>query len=269
MLNRLARFLLTEQRLAEMGYRLETQEDRDALLPVIEFLCEPNHKGVIPEPKPAMKNIAEWWKKIPAHLPKEANPPRDQFGATVMTAKKCIPLLDGMALGYTLFTAADIHVRTNEDGSLMEVVSGPFVSGASTHDLIQLGGKTSPTYPGPAIKFHNPWVIKTRPGYSTLFLPPLNAFEEDRFTCLGAVVDTDTYAKQVNFPAVFHKKGFDGDILAGSPIITAIPFKRSDVPVEVLTRIMHSAEKHNIGKIERQQNSRSHVYTGELREPRK
>jgi hypothetical protein len=267
--DKLAQFLLTEERMGRMGLRHETQEDLDALLPVIEFLCEPQHRLVMREPEPAMKNIADWWKKIPANLPNEPRTPRDHFGMPVMTAKKCIPLLDGMALGYTMVTAVDIHVRTDRDGKFMDIKCGPTWNGASTHDIIQLGERTSPTYPGPAIKFHNPWVIKTRPGYSTLFVPPLNHVEEKRFQCLAAVVDTDTYPKQVNFPAIWFAKGHDGLIPAGTPLVTAIPFKRSDVPKELLIRTMHERERQHIAMLERVQGARSHVYTDELREDRK
>ena len=57
--------------------------------PIIEFYCHPDLEGIIPEPKPASKYIAEWYKKIPAFIPNT----RDAFGANPMTAKKCIPML--------------------------------------------------------------------------------------------------------------------------------------------------------------------------------
>jgi hypothetical protein len=186
-----------------------------------------------------------------------------------MTAKACLPLIDGMGLGYTLFSAVDINVRVSECGKHIDVTSGPTYNGASLHSADQLGGSTSPTFPSPAVKFHNPWIIKTRPGYSTLFIPPLNAAEETRFQCLGAVVDTDTYPKGVNFPALWFERGCDVMIPAGTPLVTAIPFKRADVPREVLVRTMHEAERKQIGIMERIQGARSHMYTSELREDRK
>lgn len=269
MLDYLVKSLLTQDRLTRLNLRPETQEDLDQHLPVIEFLCEPAHRLVMPEPKPAHKNIAGWWKKIPTHLPATSGEQRDQFGAPAMTAKKCLPLMDGMSLGYTLFTAVDINVVTSDDGKHMRVTSGPTYSGASMHNVNQLGGPTAPQYPSPAIKFHNPWVVKTRPGYSTLFIPPLNDVDEDRFLCLGAVVDTDVYPKQVNFPALWLKRGCDLLIPAGTPLVTAIPFKRADVPREMVIRTMHDAERHQIATMERVQNARSHMYTGELRMDRK
>lgn len=267
MLDRLVKSLLTEDRLARLNLRPETQEDLDKLVPVIEFICEPNHFHVMPEPKPAFKNLPDWYKKIPSHVPDPKS--RDQFGARAMTAKGCLPLIDGMGLGYTMFSAVDINVRVSECGKMVDVTSGPTYGGASLHSADQLGGSTSPTFPSPAVKFHNPWIIKTRPGYSTLFIPPLNDAEETRFQCLGAVVDTDVYPKAVNFPALWFERGVDVLIPAGTPLVTAIPFKRSDVPREVIVRKMHEAERQQIAVMERVQNARSHMYTHELREDRK
>lgn len=274
-LNWLSRSLLTETRLAEMGYRKETQADRDALLPVIEFIGEHSLFRIMPQPRPASKHIAKWWKRISTkpELPggQQTNLPRDQLGQVSMTAKHCLPLLDGMSLGYTIVAAVDINVRTSSDGRHMEINCGNTYNGASQHDPFQLGGERAPGYPMPAIKFHNPWMIKTRPGYSTLFVPPLNWIgeDEDRFTCFAAVVDTDEYPKHVNFPGLFHKRDFNGVIPAGTPLVTAIPFKRADVPKEVVVRQMTPGERRYIGDIERIQNSRNHLYTEELREDRK
>ena len=39
------------------------------------------------------------------------------------------------------------------------------------------------------LKFVNPWVVKTPPGYSALFVPPLNRIETP-FTFFSGVVET-------------------------------------------------------------------------------
>jgi hypothetical protein len=267
MLDRLVQFLLTKDRMDRLGVRETTQEDRDQLIPIIEFMCEPQWKGIVLEPVPAYKHIAEWWKLVPAKLPRAQGSPRDQFGDIAMTAKDCLPLRDGMGLGYIMPLVADLHIRT-DDKKNMEVRSGPTFNAGSYHSHEQLG-KDYPTYPMPAIKFHNPWVIRTRPGYSTLFIPPMNHTTEDRFTCMAAVVDTDTYDKQVNFPGLWYAKNYDGVVKAGTPLVTAIPFKRSDVPREMIIRAMTSAEKFRLDQMSKIQNARSHFYTRELREDRK
>lgn len=267
MLNSLIKFLLTEERQAALGVRFTTQDDLDALVPVIEFTIDPQYRDVLLEPVAAYKHIAGWWKSIPPKLPRNGSAPRDQFGDVAMTAKSCIPLLDGMGLGYSMVLASDVHVRTDEAKN-MTVRSGPTFAGASYHEHAQLG-KEYATYPMPAIKFHNPWRIQTRPGYSTLFIPPLNHTAEERFQCLGAVVDTDTYDKHINFPGLWFAKNYDGVVKAGTPLVTAIPFKRADVSRELLIRNMSAAEMHRMDQMAKIQNARAKMYTDELREARK
>jgi hypothetical protein len=98
-----------------------------------------------------------------------------------------------------------------------------------------------------------------------LFIPPVNS-EEDRFICLGGLVDTDKYPKQVNFPARWLKPNFDDTLVAGTPLVTAIPIKRQHV--EHIVRQMTDADAKEIDRIRRCQDSRSHYYTDELRCPR-
>jgi hypothetical protein len=107
-------------------------------------------------------------------------------------------------------------------------------------------------------------VIKTAPGWSTLFVPPLNHFDQP-FTCLSGFVDTDVYPKEVNFPAVL--KIYDADIHlpAGTPIITAIPIKRDSFPKKPKVRKMTAKEMKTIDKIQQTQGMRTHHYTYELR----
>jgi hypothetical protein len=80
------------------------------------------------------------------------------------------------------------------------------------------------------------------------------------------MVDTDKYPKEVNFPAVWHTPNFDDIIPAGTPLVTAIPFKRNSFPKKPNVRKMEPIEAENIGKLQQAQGTRRHVYTEELRE---
>lgn len=260
--------ILTPERQRELGLRLpRPSDDPHDDEPLIQFYCDERDFGVIPKPVQAYKRIAKWFAKIPPVLDlNDPETPRDHFGAAVMTAKSCLPLIDGMSLGYVISTCADFTVRTGPKGSdLLEVINPPWGSAASWHDTIQLGKETSPTGNRPALKFHNPWVIRTRKGWSTLFIPLMNHFDS-RFTCLAASVDTDTYPKQVNFPAVFHADDFDEVIPAGTPLVLAIPYRRSTVERDIIVRAITEQEKQTINMMERNQANRSHYYTEELRE---
>jgi hypothetical protein len=230
--------------------------------PIIEFLCDERYFGVAPNPSPASKNIPEWFKKIPPF----SKTTKDAFSRPSMNAKKCLPMVDAMSIGFTISLAIDQHIKTNHDLSKIEVCSTStrFDRGVERHSLEQVGnselfGKADP------IKFINPWVVKTAPGWSTLFIPPINSME-DRFLCLGGLVDTDKYPKQVNFPAKWLKPNFDDTLLAGTPLVTAIPIKRQNI--EHVVRQMSEKEIKEIDRIRGCQESRNHYYTEELRCPR-
>ena len=230
---------------------------------LIEFYCDPKLFGVIPEPIPAYKLIPDWFKKIPLHTEE-----RDHLGAKSMTAKKCMPLLDAMSMGFIIPLFADVNIRVNKDGSLIEVGPNPLNTVVEFHSKDQLGGKTSPCAPSPPIKFINKWAIKTAPGYSTLFIPPINHIEP-RFTCFSGLVDTDKYPKEINFPSIWHVKDYDGIVSAGTPLVTCIAIKRSDMKNSAPIRAMTYKELSDIEMLAAKQISRRNVYKDELREPRK
>ena len=77
-------------------------------------------------------------------------------------------------------------------------------------------------------KIMNPFIIKTPPGYSSLFLPPMNN-PDDRFSIIPGIVDTDTYNLEINFPIVFNGDKYESlktTIKRGTPYVQVIPFKR-------------------------------------------
>ena len=74
----------------------------------------------------------------------------------------------------------------------------------------------------------NPWIIKTPPGYSCLFVPPLNN-TDDRFFIIPGIVDTDTFPNEINFPIVINGDKYptlDTLFKKGTPYVQIIPFKR-------------------------------------------
>lgn len=231
---------------------------------VIEFYCHPSYEGVIPEPIQASKKIPDWWKKLGDTFDGK----RDSFGAPPMTAKKCMPLLDCMSLGYIIPLQGDIHVITNNDKSIIKATGPTEIPLVEFHNINQIGGKkNAPGAPTDPIKFINHWVIKTAPGWSSLFIPPINHMNPN-FTCLGGLVDTDRYPKEVNFPAIWHTANFDDKIRAGTPLVQVIPVKRDSFPKKPSVRKMSTAEFNEIERIRKTQQSRSSYYSKELREPR-
>jgi hypothetical protein len=231
---------------------------------LIEFYCLPEFWDVIPKPQPAFKVIPDWFKKLSNTVPGS----RDHFGSESFSAKKCMPLLDVMSLGFVIPLFGDTNIRVSKDGKFIEAGPNSLAKVIDFHDIGQLGGSSSPTYPGPAVKFINHWFIKTAPGYSCLFVPPMNNFET-RFTCLSGLVDTDIYPREINFPAVWHAKDYDDKLTAGTPIVTVIPIIRKDMVREAKVRQITEKENYNNSIMERKQASRASVYTNEMRVPKK
>jgi len=235
--------------------------------PIIEFTCHPEFEGSLLPPKPAAKCIPDWFKRIKPTLPDSI----DSIGRPGLTAKKCMPLLDAMSIGFVIPLQADVGIRSSSTCAIIEAKNGPTVKSVEFHNVDQIGGSAAPGYPAPPIKFLNWWVVKTAPGWSTLFLPIINDVEQAHFTCLAGLVDTDTYVKEVNFPAIWHTANFDGVLNAGTPIVVAIPIHREiyKISKEPIIRSMSKKEFREIERIRIAQSTRHGVYTNELRESRK
>ena len=189
-------------------------------------------------PTPIKLNLPEWYKKL---------------GHTVLnkTVKGCMPFLDSLTAGYLFKMPQDFYLRHNVDNKndkeetfkdsfqtfglhgdsqILHAKSINLNSSIDVHPTKQLEGsplenknKNLPFY-----KIHNPWKIKTPKGYSCLFVPPLNN-SDDRFSIIPAIVDTDTFPNEINFPIVINGDKYpalETTIKKGTPYVQIIPFKR-------------------------------------------
>ena len=154
-----------------------------------------------------------------------------------------MPFLDTLTTGYILKMPIDYYVEHNVE------VDGEKRTGmqSSAHFLendinLNYDGKQDFHHPkqlkgcpylekNKNLNFHkimNPFIIKTPPGYSSLFLPPMNN-PDDRFSIIPGIVDTDTYNLEINFPILFNGDKYDSlktTIKRGTPYVQVIPFKR-------------------------------------------
>lgn len=160
-------------------------------------------------PQPASRFVPKWFRKMPGVV------------EGVESVKKCIPFNDSLISGYMIPLPTDViwdssNQRFIHNGKLM-VNSDHHPSQTEYMDL-------PPEFNTQPHKWVNNWFIKTPPGYSTLFVHPLNRLDLPFFSA-SAIVDTDKHPIVINFP-FFLRKDFDGVIPAGTPLIQAIPFKR-------------------------------------------
>jgi len=190
-------------------------------------------------PLPSKKIIPDWYKKM-ANLHQQD--PREP------TVKKCMPFLDALSMGYTISTGWDIFLKKFQDEKGMwkiEIEYPPMVNdvlrdmahGIEVHGPYQFpeDGYNSDEIQL-AVKILSPWVINTPPGYSCMFLPPLNHLLP-HYRPFSGVVDTDDHKMPINFPGAFKKfESLTKTIPSGTPLIMVIPFKREDWKMEIKYR---------------------------------
>lgn len=214
----------------------------------IKFICHEDYVSANQElPVPIKTNIPEWFKKLE----------HGTLRGEDRTIKGCMPFLDTLTSGYLLKVPQDIQIEHNvwneeakQLDSFYKIAENPFEDliaakginlnkrHAEVHAFQQLKG--SPYIEKNSnkniLKIMNPWVIKTPPGYSCLFLPPLNN-TDDRFSIIPGIVDTDVFDLEVNFPIIMNGdkyKTLKTIIEKGTPYVQVIPFKRDSWKMEII-----------------------------------
>ena len=196
-------------------------------------------------PKPSKKVMPEWYKKMPNF--------HDKHDYDTATVKKCMPFLDALSMGYIISTSWEMGwkrvIPVDKDGNKQTPgfelsYPKPVKDFLTTHAL---GLEPHAPYQFPddgynkdemkiIIKILSPWLIKTPPGYSCLFVPPFNHANLP-FRPLSGIVDTDKYSKlPINFPSIPKKIPEEQEIKiipAGTPLIMVIPFKREAWKMEI------------------------------------
>lgn len=193
--------------------------------PVIRFTCAAEDDGVIPPPVPARAALPDWFRKLPA-----VTPGQQSITDTGLTIKRCMPFLDAMMAGWIIPLAATVKMEIREGGRTVDTGWQFDRTLVSNHGVHQVAG--NPHEPRPPNKFHNFWTIRTAPGWSCLFTPPLNR-AHPAFECFAGVVDTDTYVAPIHFP--FVATGEDGlhVLERGTPLVQVIPFRREEIAAKI------------------------------------
>jgi hypothetical protein len=210
---------------------------------LIEFHFAPGQD--YPPPFPAVKAIPEWLKMMPADVPKA-----NEGSSITGTAKKCAPFMEAMTCGYVLPVACDVSFFMRAPGNLDYDQAEPVIG---SHSRWQYSG--SPFADQLLVKFANPWIVKTPPGYSTLFVPLLNQFTIP-FQILAGLVETDTFYRSVHFPSICTMQPGQRFVLKkGTPIVQAIPIKRESWQSNILLGDLPKAEAGFAA-----QNANPHIY---------
>lgn len=203
----------------------ETKQSNDYL--EIEFVAK---KDIFLEtcqpPQPAKVLMPDWYKNIPTHHTKVPHF-IDEVGNNNSSLKQCMPFFDSLVTGYIMTTPCDIIVEKNFDGSSVKI---------STHPMFDLIGDRGtanmhsmpipPDYYQTEFTWQTIYEAKTPPGYSCLYTHPINR-PDLPFHTVSGVMDTDQWYLTGNHPFIV-KKGFEGIIPMGTPMMSIIPFKRDN-----------------------------------------
>ena len=224
----------------------------------VRFIPSSEEQNVVDSfvaPVEASRTIPEWYKDLcsfggTSKNLRDLHPINDRGsdGSNVST-KLCLPFLDSMTAGYMYLLEDNLSVKLDDDGipelswekDIMLIDKRVNVDVAIPNDChpIPFGVKMN-------------WYYETPPGYSLLFTHPLNRPELPFYVSSG-IVDCDIWGLPVFLP-FFLKRGFEGVIKEGTPIIQMIPIKRESWELEIDTS-MESIEKHRI----REEQRRSHI----------
>jgi len=199
-------------------------------------------------PIPSKLNIPEWYKNL-------------EHTVLDKTVKGCMPFLDSLTAGYILKMPQDFYIRHNVDNEnekkekfkdsfqtfglydqqqILYAKNINLNSGFDNHPVKQVEGapfieknKNLPFY-----KILNPWKITTPKGYSCLFVPPSNN-SDDRFSIIPAIVDTDVFPNEINFPIIINGDKYpvlETILKKGTPYVQIIPFKRDNCKMKFKLR---------------------------------
>lgn len=228
--------------------------------PRIEFICQAEDRGVIAEPIPAKAFMPGWFKNLPAVASEDLSVTNN-----ALTVKRCMPFLDALTTGWIIPLAADVRLDVKDGGQTIGAGWDFDRAMISFHNKSQVTGH--PHQPRAPCKFHNYWTIRTEPGVSCLFLPPLNR-PNPVFEVVAGIVDTDTYVSHINFP--FFPTGPDGihRLERGTPLVQVIPFRRADAACEATIKVETKAARSRREKILRSTQAGEGWYRRAARAPR-
>lgn len=213
------------------------------LIKFTPFISEHGWLGRLLAPEPAVKHVPEWYKSLAKHDTWNddihLNPVNHigSDGAQVAT-KMCMPFFDAITAGYMYLLEDDLHVTLDEDGRPTLSWGGDvmLLDKRPTNDIV-VPDNCHPLHLG----FRMNWFYQTPPGYSVLITHPMNRHDLPFYTMSG-IVESDIWGLPV-FIAFFLKRGFEGVIPKGTPIMQIIPFKRDDWEMEVDSSINTVNEK--------------------------
>ena len=178
-------------------------------------------------PVPASRIIPDWYKEIPPFAKLEKNYiPTDNIGSV----KKCMPVLDYMVSGYVIINPFQSVITGKQENGFRAADHASAKKDYIGSQPYQQCPVTVHDKRNHYVKIHQPWLVKTPPGYSSFFYQPHYLFNKN-IEILPGIVDTDTFTEPVSLVSILHA---DSVILQpGDPLVVVFPFKRDAWQMEL------------------------------------
>lgn len=186
------------------------------------------------KPAPIGKTIPEWYRQADRYARDPATGDyleMPKLGGKVPTWKACPAVYDVMGSGYTYRTPCDIEFVEDDAGDIHARVLDPghpnfLLDRDPLHQFVVPAG-----YHDKHFAWWADWAVELPPGYSALYMHPVNRFELPFITTSG-IVDNDKDHLPGAMP-FFFLKGISGIVPAGTPYAQILPFKREHWESEV------------------------------------
>ncbi len=234
---------------------------------MIEFSCTHSEQlwNKIPKPVESREALPKWYKQLKGEAFTTDN-------KAVLTVKRCMPFFDGLSAGWLIPIPCDAHLEVVNNGSIVRSIVDEknkdfHLNVILFHGKGQVKGHPEEKKNKAACKFFNPWVIKTPPGISCLFMPPIQQ-EDPSFRIIPAIVDTDLYNGCINFP--FFLDAPDGRLVIkrGTYIAQVIPFQRETLKMEGIVQKASKELLEKVHEVETKTNEDGY-YRKQVRDKRK
>jgi hypothetical protein len=167
---------------------------------------------------PAKNHVPEWYKKIPKWKNNEIFTLGEGFN---LSLKHCVPFLESLTTGYMVVLPYDLYVKDNEGVPFLtwnNVKNPPqWRETLANINLVPVGH-----YPMEYTwKLNCSFVVPKN--YSMMMCHPINRFDLP-FTTITGIIEGGFVTQSFGNIPFYIKKGFEGIIPQGTPIIQIIPF---------------------------------------------
>lgn len=233
----------------------------------INFYCQDQFKGRVPEPIPASKNFPKWFSDLPffgndvRYTTKEDNI-YEIIVKDELNLKRCSGITDFLNVGYQVLSWADFIFREQEDGRLYVNWMENYYTKTKyiSHDESQYSTMTNKPIYGHFGKIESPWIVKTDPGVSCFITHPY-WHRNKSFTTVTGICHTDIAPMIIPWFFEWNYKiesGMDVEtmnqkkqiVVKGEPLFLIIPFYRK----EIFSKINYISEKQYDNMVESQAN---------------